>query len=82
MESPEEEYKNWDVLIRKVTAAEEKTRHRPASQIKEVDQYCPRGHHPSLQANKPHHHGIAKGQGIMKDPQQPEHKEKNLRSVP
>ena len=60
MESSEEEYKSWEVLIRKATAAEEKTRGRPASQIKEVDQYCPRGHRPSLQANK---HQQEKGQG-------------------
>ena len=52
MESLEEEYKNWEVLIRKTTAAEEKTWGRPTLQIKEVNQYYPRGHHSSLQANK------------------------------
>ena len=52
MKSLEEEYKNLEVLIRKVIAAEDKTRGRPALQIKEVDQYYPQGHRPSLQANK------------------------------
>ena len=52
MESLEEEYKNWEILIRKAIAAEEKTRGRPALQIKEVDQYYPQGHRSSLQANK------------------------------
>ena len=66
MESSEEEYKNWEILIRKATAAEEKTRGRPASQIKEVDQYCSRGHRPSLQANK-HQQEKVQGQGPIKD---------------
>ena len=52
MESSEEEYKSWEVLIRKTIASEEKTQGRPASQIKEIDQYYPWGHRPSLQANK------------------------------
>ena len=52
MESSDEEYKNFEVLIQKATAAEEKTWSQPASQIKEVDQYRPRRHCPSLQANK------------------------------
>ena len=52
MESSKEEYKSWEVLIQKATAAEEKTWGRPTLQIKEVDQYCPQGHCPSLQANK------------------------------
>ena len=73
MESSEEEYKNWEVLIRKATAAEEKTRGRPASQIKEVDQYCLRGHRPSLQANK-HQQEKGQGQGHIKDPRQQEPK--------
>ena len=55
------------MLIRKTTAIEEKTCRRPTSQIKEVDQYCLRGSCPSLQANKPHYHGIVQGQAIMKD---------------
>ena len=54
MESSEEEYKTWEILIWKVTAAEEKTRGRPVSQIKEVYQYYSRGHRLSLQVNKPH----------------------------
>ena len=74
MESQEEEFENWDVLIRKATAAEAKTRRRPASQIKEVDQYCPRGHRPSLQANKPHQQAMRQGQGPMKAPCQQEPK--------
>ena len=41
MESQEEEFENWDILIRKTTVAEAKTRRRPASQIKQVDQYYP-----------------------------------------
>ena len=52
MESSEEEYKNWEVLIRKATVAEEKTRGQSTLQIKEIDQYCSRGHCPGLQANK------------------------------
>ena len=52
MESSEKEYKNWEVLIRKAIVAEEKTRDQPALQIKEVDQYCPQGYRPILQANK------------------------------
>lgn len=82
MDSPEEEYESWDVLIRKATAAKEKARRRPALQINEVDLYCPRGHRPSLQANKAHHHGMVHGQGIMKDPRQQEPKEKNFGSAP
>ena len=73
IESSEEEYKNWGVLIRKTTAAEEKTRGRPALQIKKVDQYCPRGHRPSLQANK-HQQEKEQGQGHIKDPRQQEPK--------
>ena len=73
MESSEKEYKNKEVLIRKATAAEEKTGGRPASQIKEVDQYCPRGHHPSLQTNK-HRQEKRQGQGYIKDPRQQEPK--------
>ena len=67
MESSEEEYKNWKVLIRKATTAEKKTRGRPTSQIKEVDQYRPRGHRPRLQANK-YQQEKGQGQGPMKDP--------------
>ena len=37
MESSEEEYKNWKVLIWKATTVEEKTRSRPTLQIKRVD---------------------------------------------
>ena len=66
MESSEEKYKNWEVLIRKATVAEEKTRGRPVSQIKEVDQYYPRGHRPSLQANE-HQQEKEQGQGYIKD---------------
>ena len=74
MESQEEEFRNWDVLIRKATAVESKTQRRPASQIKELDQYCPRGHRPSLQANKSHQQAIRQGQDPMKDPYQHEPK--------
>ena len=66
MENSEEENKNWEVLIRKATAAKKKSRGRPASQIKEVDQYCSWGHRPSLQANK-HQQEKGYGQGPMKD---------------
>ena len=52
MASSKEEYKNWEVIVRKAIADEEKTWGQPALQIKEVDQYSPQGHHPSLQANK------------------------------
>ena len=48
MENSEEEYENWDVLIRKIIAVEEKTQCRPVSQIKEVDQYCFPGYRLSL----------------------------------
>ena len=44
MENAEEEYENWDVLIWKALAVEEKSRRRPTLQIKKVDQYCSKGH--------------------------------------
>ena len=74
MEILEEEYKNWEVLIRKATAVEEKTRGLPTSQIEEVDQYCPQGHRPSLQANKSHQQPMGQGQGPIKDSHQQDSK--------
>ena len=38
MESSEEKYNNWEILIRKAIAVKEKTRGLPVSQIREVDQ--------------------------------------------
>ena len=73
MESLKEKYKSRKILIRKAIAAEEKTRGRLASQIKEVDQYCLRGHRPSLQANK-YQQEMGQGQGHTKDPRQQEPK--------
>ena len=73
MESLEKEYKDWEVLIRKATAAEKKTRSRLASQIKEVDQYSPWGHRPNLQANK-HQQEKEQSQFLVKDPRQQESK--------
>ena len=72
MESSEEEYKNWKVLIRKAIAAEEKIRGWPASQIKKVDQYCLQGHRPSLQAKK-HQQEKRQGESLIKNPCQQEY---------
>ena len=79
MEIFKKEYKNWEVLIRKAIAAEEKTWGRLASQIKKVDQYCHQGHHPSLQANK-HQQKKRQGQGHIKVPHQ--YEPKPLSSAP
>ena len=67
MESSEKGHKNWEVLIRKAIVAEEKTRGQPALQIKKVDQYCPKGYRPILQANKYQQEKRQK-QGHIKDP--------------
>ena len=67
MESQEEKFQNWNVLIRKATAAEAKTRRQSASQIQEVDQYCLRSHCPSLQSNK-HQQEKRQGQSPVKNP--------------
>ena len=81
MESSEEEYKNWEVLIRKAIAAEKKTRGWPTLLIKEVDQYYPQGHRPSLQANK-HQQEKEQGQDNIKDPRQQELKSSSLAAQP
>lgn len=72
MEILDQEYENWDKLIRKAIAAEARTGRRPASQVKEVDQHCPRGQCPSFHTNK--NQGTGQGQGPMKDPRQQEPK--------
>ena len=77
MESLEEKYKNWEVLIRKATAVEKKTWGRPTLQIREVDQYCLRSHGPSLQTNK-HQQEKGQGQGPVKDLLQQEPKPSSL----
>ena len=67
MKSQEEEFENWNVLIRKATVAEAKTWRRSASQIKEVDHHGSQGHYPSLQANKLHQQAMGQVQGPLKD---------------
>ena len=69
MENSKKEYKNWEILIRKVIVAEEKTRGRPALQIKEVDQYCPQSHRANLRVNKYQHEKV-KDHGHINDPHQ------------
>ena len=70
MESSEKKHNNWEVLIRKATVVEGKIRGLSILQIREVDQYCPRGHYPNLQGNKPHQQAMGQGQGPMKNPRQ------------
>lgn len=53
IKSQEEEFENWDMLIRKATATDVKTWKQLTSKIKKVDQYYSEGYHPNVQANKP-----------------------------
>lgn len=68
------------MLIRKVIAVEKKSCHRPASQIKKIDQYCPKGYHSSLQTSKLQYQKIIQGQGIMNNLHQ--YEPKSLGSAP